>query len=118
MSLRKRYLFALLFMTVALIAARGMNDSNAGSDAPKPSPWLRAPVPPSDPAPWYGGQPSNKPSPRLKAFRTKSELAPASLLPIQFKDPKNLGVGKLLVASRGLGDPNLFHGASAGNSVS
>ncbi|MGC9198875.1 MAG: YqgE/AlgH family protein [Acidobacteriaceae bacterium] len=27
-------------------------------------------------------------------------------LPIQFRDPKDLGVGKLLVASRGLGDPN------------
>jgi putative transcriptional regulator len=28
------------------------------------------------------------------------------LLPVQFKDPKDLGVGKLLVASRGLGDPH------------
>jgi putative transcriptional regulator len=27
-------------------------------------------------------------------------------IPVQFKDPKNLGVGKLLVASRGLDDPN------------
>lgn len=30
----------------------------------------------------------------------------ASPVPIQFKNPSNLGVGKLLVASRGLGDPN------------
>jgi putative transcriptional regulator len=28
------------------------------------------------------------------------------MLPIQFRDPKNLGAGKLLVASRRLGDPN------------
>ena len=31
---------------------------------------------------------------------------PASLLPIQFKDPKDLAIGKLLVASRSLGDPH------------
>jgi putative transcriptional regulator len=30
---------------------------------------------------------------------------PALLLPVQFKDPKNLGVGKVLVANRGMGDP-------------
>ena len=30
---------------------------------------------------------------------------PASFLPVQFKNPKDLGIGKLLVASRGLGDP-------------
>ena len=29
-----------------------------------------------------------------------------SVLPVQFRNPKDLGVGKLLVASRGLGDPN------------
>jgi putative transcriptional regulator len=32
-------------------------------------------------------------------------LLSASFLPIQFKNPTGLGVGKLLVASRGLGDP-------------
>jgi putative AlgH/UPF0301 family transcriptional regulator len=35
---------------------------------------------------------------------------PASFLPIQFENPKDLGIGKLLVASRGLGDPH-FAGA-------
>jgi putative transcriptional regulator len=34
----------------------------------------------------------------------KSE--PASLLPVQSRNPKDLGVGKVLVASRGLGDPD------------
>jgi putative transcriptional regulator len=33
-------------------------------------------------------------------------LQPASLLPIQFRSPESLGVGKLLVASRGLDDPH------------
>jgi putative transcriptional regulator len=32
-------------------------------------------------------------------------LLPASFLPIQFKNPKDLEVGKLLVAGRGMGDP-------------
>ena len=32
--------------------------------------------------------------------------SPVSFLSIQFKDPKDLGVGKILVASRGLGDPH------------
>ncbi len=32
--------------------------------------------------------------------------SPASPLPIQYKSPKDLGIGKVLVASRGLGDPN------------
>jgi putative transcriptional regulator len=34
-----------------------------------------------------------------------SAPSPASLLPIQFRNPKDLGVGKLLVAGRGMGDP-------------
>jgi hypothetical protein len=36
----------------------------------------------------------------------RGKLLPSPILPIQFKTPKDLGAGKLLVASRGLGDPN------------
>jgi putative AlgH/UPF0301 family transcriptional regulator len=36
---------------------------------------------------------------------TSSASSPASFLPIQFRNPKDLGAGKLLVAGRGLGDP-------------
>ncbi len=39
-------------------------------------------------------------------FRAKSEIPPAVFLPVQSKNTKDLGVGKLLVASRDLGDPN------------
>ncbi len=42
----------------------------------------------------------------LNPSRAESGGSSLSLLPIQLKDPKTLGVGKLLVASRGLGDPN------------
>ena len=40
------------------------------------------------------------------AVRTKSEIPPAVFVPVQFRDPKDLAVGKLLVASRNLDDPN------------
>ncbi len=39
------------------------------------------------------------------SFRLKSEKLPADFLPVQSKNAKNLGAGKLLVASRNLGDP-------------
>jgi putative transcriptional regulator len=42
----------------------------------------------------------------LSSSRAKSGRRSASLLPVQFKDPKGLGIGKMLVASRALGDPN------------
>ena len=106
MSLRKRFLFAMLFTIVALAAAGRVSVYRAEFDAPKPNSWLRAPVPAAAALPWYGSQPANTPSRWLKAFPTKGELLPALFLPIQFKNPKNLGVGKLLVASRGLGDPH------------
>jgi Uncharacterized ACR, COG1678 len=58
--------------------------------------------------PWYGGQPVNQPvrSHSAKAVPTKGKMPPAVCVPVQFKDPKNLGVGKLLVASPNLVDPN------------
>jgi putative AlgH/UPF0301 family transcriptional regulator len=39
-------------------------------------------------------------------YRTKSEIPQAVFVPVQSKDTKHLGVGKLLVASRNLADPN------------
>jgi putative AlgH/UPF0301 family transcriptional regulator len=89
MSLRNRFLFATLFPIVAVMAAGRAEDYTAGPNAPMNS-RLRAPIP----------------GPRIKAFRTKSELLPASFLPIQFRSPERLGVGKLLVASRGMDDPH------------
>jgi putative transcriptional regulator len=106
MSLRKLFLFAMQLTMVALTVAGRAIDDKAGFDAPQPNTWLRVRVPPAAASSWYGGKPVNKRSPRLKAFPTRGELSPTSFLPIQFKDPKNLGVGKLLVANRGLGDPN------------
>jgi putative transcriptional regulator len=106
MSLRKGLLFAMLFAIVALAESGRVNVSKAEFDVPKPNTLLRAPAPATAALPWYGSWPANKPSRWLKAFRRKGELLPASFLPIQFKNPKDLGIGKLLVASRGLGDPH------------
>ena len=40
------------------------------------------------------------------AARTKSEVPPAVFVPVQSRGARDLGVGKLLVASRNLADPN------------
>jgi putative transcriptional regulator len=106
MSMPKRVLFAMLFTTVVLAAVGRVSLYKADFDVPKPNMWSRAPVPSAAPLPRYDSQLANKPSRWLKAFRTKGELLPALFLPIQFKNPQDLGVGKLLVSSRSLGDPD------------
>ena len=82
MSLRKRLLFAMLFTTIALAAAGRVSVYKAEYDVPKR---IRGRA--------------------LRCLRLRHCLGSASFLPIQFKNPKDLGVGKLLVASRSLGDP-------------
>ncbi len=47
----------------------------------------------------------NRPSP-VRELPARSEVPPASFLPVQSKNAESLGTGKLLVASRNLGDPN------------
>src|ERR1700742_1092219 len=106
MSVRKRFLFAMLFTIVALAAAGRVSVHKAECDVPKPNTWSRAPVPVAAAWPWYDSQPANMPNPWLNVFRTKGELLPPLFLPVQFKNPQDLGIGKLLVASRSLGDPD------------
>jgi putative transcriptional regulator len=96
----------LAFTIIALAAAGMVKVDKAESDASKPKRWLRTPVPAAAGLSWYASQPANRPSRWLRTARTQSELLPPPILPIQFQDPKNLGPGKLLVASRSLGDPN------------
>lgn len=43
---------------------------------------------------------------RVEASYAKSQLSPAIPLSVQSKNPELLGVGKILVAGRNLGDPN------------
>ncbi len=102
MSLSKRLLYAMLF---AIVAWAEPASYKAEVDAPKPNRLLRAHAPDLAALPGYGVWPADKRSRWLAAIRGKDELLPASFFPIQFKNAKDLGVGKLLVASRGLGDP-------------
>jgi putative transcriptional regulator len=93
MALRKRFLFAMLFTVVVSATAGSVSVYNA-------------PVSAAAELPWHDSQPANKPSRWFEALGTKGELRPALSLPIQFNNPQDLGVGKLLVASRSLGDPD------------
>jgi len=105
MSLRKRFLFVML-LAIDALAVGGGNVYKAEFDVQKRNAWLRAPMLSGAALSWYGRQPANRSSRWFHTFRPKSELLPALSLPIQFKDPKDLGVGKLLVSSRNLGDPH------------
>jgi putative AlgH/UPF0301 family transcriptional regulator len=106
MSPRKRLLFAILFAIVALAASYSVNVYHTKSNVPNSNKQMRAPVPEAAALPGYRGRPANNPSQLLKSFHRRGDFPPALLVPVQFKDPKELGVGKLLVASRGLGDPD------------
>jgi putative AlgH/UPF0301 family transcriptional regulator len=91
-----------------LAAAGALNRYTKELNVAKPGTLLLGPALAANGLPWYGGQPANRPggSNWFNAVRTKSELPPAVFVPVQSKDAKHLGVGKLLVASRGLADPN------------
>ncbi len=107
MSLRKLCCFTILATTVAFVAVRRFNVPINKFDVPTPSSRPHDTLLP-DASLRHMGQPANPPgrSHGLKAFRAKSEIPPAVFLPVQSKNTNDLGVGKLLVASRDLGDPN------------
>jgi putative transcriptional regulator len=86
MSLRKLCWYGILAATLASAAVGKFNHSLREFDAAHISP-----------------NPSH--SLVTAAFHPKNETPPADLVPVQSKSSKNLGIGKLLVASRNLGDP-------------
>ena len=88
-----------------LVAAAGtLNHYTKELNVAKPGTILLGPALAANALLWYGGQPGR--SNWANAVRTKRELPPAVFVPVQSKDAKRLGIGKLLVASRGLADPN------------
>src|SRR5579859_7581450 len=105
MSLRRRLLLAMLIAIAALAASAGAKVYKAEFDAPKLS-GARALMPASAESTWLGSRPANKSDGRLQLLRRNGRSHEPSLVPIQFKDAAGLGPGKLLVASRGLPDPN------------
>ena len=104
MPLRKLCCFTMLATIAAFAAAGRLNRDTIKFDGAKPGTPLLGPALAAGALLWYGGQPGR--SNWVNPVGTKSELPPAVFVPVQSKDAKHLGVGKLLVASRDLADPN------------
>ena len=106
MSLRKLRFFTLLATIVAFSAGGRSNGQTRGFDV------LTLSLRPHDPAPgpdeslWHMSQPAYKLVRSHWACQAKTEMPPTVFLPVQSKNTKDLGAGKLLVASRDLADPN------------
>ena len=114
MSLHKLCFFTMLATIIAFLAAGRSNVRSKRFDVPTAN--LR----PHDSALACDGPlqcmrpPANEPgrSNWVKAIRANNEIGPAvflplqSFLPVQTKNAKDLGAGKLLVASRELADPH------------
>jgi putative transcriptional regulator len=108
MSLRKLCCFTMLATIVAFPAAGRLNRYTRTLDVAKPGTPLPGQALAAEQVPAYSGQPANHPgrSHWAHAVRTKSEVTPAVFAPLQSNDARDLGAGKLLVASRDLHDPN------------
>ncbi len=108
MSLRKSCFLAMLVTIVTFAAPGKLNPYTAEFDVARFNTWLHGPVLAADRSFLYGRHPANKPSRShwVKALRTEGEMLLAALLPIQSQNAKSLAAGKLLVASRELGDPH------------
>src|SRR5246500_1660423 len=104
MSLRKPCFFAMLATIVAFAAVGRFKVQQF--DVPTPNSPARETVVALDGSFWYMGQPANKLGRSQWVFRAKSETLATVFVPVQSKNAKDLGAGKLLVASRDLADPN------------
>ena len=107
MSLRKLCFFTRLATIVAFVAVGRFNVQIDRFDVTTPNSRPRDRALAADRLLGYKGPPANKPgrSQWVKAFPSKNEVRSAVFLPVQSKNAKELGAGKLLVASRGLTDP-------------
>jgi putative AlgH/UPF0301 family transcriptional regulator len=93
MSLSKLCLFTILAVAVAVAAMQRPDVQAEEVDAPPPNLPSYHPAVAPDESRWDTGH-------------AKTENASTFLLPVQSKNPEDLGAGKLLVASRSLADPN------------
>jgi hypothetical protein len=98
MSLRIR-LFLAVPLTIVALAACGALIGKTGFEVPV----LKSRLPAvSAASPWQGSQPGYRHGRWIETARNKRESQSAIMVPIQLKNPANLGVSRLLVASRGL----------------
>ena len=102
------FLYKLWFCTtvaviVAFTVAGTLKRSVNESEVPTPNTRMYAPVLGAGLSPWYKGRPINGSD---RAHWVKGIRAESEILPVQSRSAKGLAAGKLLVASRELGDPN------------
>jgi putative AlgH/UPF0301 family transcriptional regulator len=107
MSLHKQRFFTMLATTIAFVAVGRLNVPIKGFDVPTPNSRSHDSTLSPYRLLWNMGPSANRRgrSDWDKAFRAKNEIRPIVILPVQSKNAKDLGAGKLLVASRGLADP-------------
>jgi len=108
MSPRKLYFLAMLGTIFVFATVGRPGVQNRETDLPVPNSRSHDAAPAPDGSPRYTAQVANKAG-RLqwvKAFRAKNKIPQTIFLPVQSKNPKDLGAAKLLVASRDLSDPN------------
>src|SRR5262249_17973392 len=77
-----------------------LNSRNKEPDSSKLNKRLLGPALAANASLGYSGQPTDD------AFHTNGNVLPTAVLPVQIRNVKGLGAGKLLVASRDLADPN------------
>jgi putative AlgH/UPF0301 family transcriptional regulator len=107
MSLHKLCVFTMLATIIAFVAVGRLNIKIKGSEVPTPNSRPHDPALAPDGSLWYMDPPANiGRSNWVKAFRANNEIRLTVFLPVQSKNAKDLGAGKLLVASRGLADPH------------
>ncbi|MFB3918042.1 MAG: YqgE/AlgH family protein [Terriglobales bacterium] len=108
MSLRKLCFFTMLATIVAFAAVERLNVDSKEFAVPTPNSRPHDPALAPGESPRYMAPPASKPgrAHSVKELRARSEIDPTVFLPVQSKDAKNLGAGKLLVASRNVIDPN------------
>ncbi len=107
MPLRKLGLFTTAATMVALIAVGSLNLPIEGSDLMTPIPWLHDARLTAHESLRPRAQSEHEPggSHGIKALSVNNEIRLPTFVPVQSKNVRDLGAGKLLVASRGLADP-------------
>jgi putative AlgH/UPF0301 family transcriptional regulator len=107
MSLHKLSFFPIVAVIVAFTSAGRLNRMKE-LNGPMPNVLQHGSAPEADGELWYRARPANKldRSHSVEGIRTGRELLPRGFLPVQSRNAKGLAAGKLLVASRGVADPN------------
>ncbi len=104
MSLRKLCFFTMLATMVVFVAVGRLSVRTKEVAVTTPNSRPHEALAP-DVSLRYMGPPANLLG-RAQQVKPWARIRPASFLPVQSKNAKDLGAGKLLVASRSLGDPN------------